>query len=136
MRWRFPHSSEHAARELALGRIDAWWRAFVAAVPRLEALFRRGDAGDLAAWMRQQLGAIDEGIRWEFGPATRGVDGHRLVLTPEGAHRLRPLIEAVLARAPELPAWETNRKQFLADATPFRPAPSPSPSPSPAGGGK
>jgi hypothetical protein len=106
MRWRFPHPSESAARDLALGRIDAWWRAFEAAVPRLEALFRRRDAWDLAGWMREHLGVIDERIMWEFGPGTRGEDGHRLVLTPEGARQLRPLVEVVLARAPGLPGWE------------------------------
>jgi hypothetical protein len=117
MRWRFPHSSETAARALALGRIDAWWRAFGAAVPRLEALFRRRDAWDLAGWMREHLGSIDERIMWEFGPGTRGGDGHRLVLTPEGEHRLRPLVEAVLARAPELPRWEFHAHR-LAEALP------------------
>ena len=106
MRWRFPHSSENAARELALGRIDAWWHAFVATAPHLDAFFRRRAPWDLAAWMREHLAVVDERIRWEFGPGTRGDDGHRLVLTPEGEHRLRPLVEAVLSRAPVLAGWE------------------------------
>jgi len=106
MRWKFPHPSENAPRGLALGRIEAWWTAFAAAAPRLEAFFRRRDAWDLAAWMREHLGGIDERIMWEFGPSTLGDDGHRLVLTPEGEHRLRPLVEAVLARAPALEGWE------------------------------
>ncbi len=106
MRWRFPHSSESAARELALGRIDAWWRAFAVAAPRLDDFFRRRGPWDLAGWMREHLGVVDERIMWEFGPGTRGDDGHRLVLTPEAERRLRPLVEAVLARAPSLAGWE------------------------------
>jgi hypothetical protein len=56
--------------------------------------------------MRERLGSIDPRIMWEYGPGTRSDDGHRLVLTPEGEHRLRPLVDVVLARAPALPGWE------------------------------
>jgi hypothetical protein len=117
MRWRFPHPSESAARELALGRIDDWWRAFAAAVPRLDGFFRQRDPWDLAGWMREHLGVVDERIMWEFGPGTRGGDGHRLVLTPEGEHQLRPLVEAVLARAPRLAGWEFHAHR-LAETLP------------------
>jgi hypothetical protein len=106
MRWRFPHPSENAARDGVLGRIDAWWRAFEAAAPRLDAFFRRREAWDLVPWMREHLGAVDHRIMWEFGPATRATDGHRLVLTPEADHHLRPLVEVVLSRAPEVAGWE------------------------------
>jgi hypothetical protein len=106
MRWRFPDSGESAARELALGRIDAWWRAFAAAAPRLDDLFRRRDGRDLAGWMRENLGVVDEGIMWELGPGTSAEDGRRLVLTPESQRQLRPLVEVVLARAPALAGWE------------------------------
>jgi hypothetical protein len=100
--------------------MDAWWRAFAEATPRLLDFFgRRGtpDTWDLAGWMREQLGVVDERIMWEFGPGTRGDDGHRLVLTPEGEHQLRPLIETVLARAPELEGWEFHAHR-LAEALP------------------
>jgi hypothetical protein len=119
MRWRFPHSSETAARELTLGRIEAWWRDFAAAAPRLENFFRRreADGWDLAGWMREHLGVVDERIMWEFGPGTRGNDGHRLVLTPEGEHRLRPLVDEVLARAPALAGWEFHAHR-LAESLP------------------
>jgi hypothetical protein len=117
MRWRFPHPSEDASRGLALGRIEAWWAAFTIAAPRLEAFFRRRDAWDLAGWMREHLGVVDERIMWEFGPGTFGEDGHRLVLTPEGEHRLRPLVEVVLARAPAVAGWEFHAHR-LAESLP------------------
>ena len=106
MRWRFPHTNESGARDLTLERIDDWWRAFAAEVPRLRDFFRRHDPWDLAGWMQKHLGAIDERIMWEFGPSTGAGDGHRLVLTPEAERQLRPLVEAVLVRAPALAGWE------------------------------
>jgi hypothetical protein len=106
MRWRFPHPSENAERERLVGRIDAWWAAFVAAAPRLEDFFHRRASWDLAGWMRAHLGAVDERIMWEFGPGTASEAARRLVLTPEDEHALRPLVEAVLARAPTLGGWE------------------------------
>jgi hypothetical protein len=106
MRWRFPHPSENAAREGVLGRIDAWWQAFSAAAPRLDGFFRRREPWELVSWMRTHLGAVDPRIMWEFGPGTGAGDGHRLVLTPEGDHHLRPLVEVVLSRAPALAGWE------------------------------
>jgi hypothetical protein len=116
MRWRFPHASESAARELVVGRIDAWWRAFEAEVPRLDDYFHRRGSWDLASWMREHLGVVDERIMWEFGPGTRG-GGQRLVLTPESEHQLRPLVEVMLARAPALPGWEYHAHR-LAEALP------------------
>jgi len=106
MRWRFPQPDESAARELALGRIDAWWLAFAAAAPQLDDYFHRRGSWDLAAWMRENLGVVDERIMWELGPGTRGQSGHRLVLTPEAEHQLRPLVDVVVARAPALAGWE------------------------------
>jgi hypothetical protein len=106
MRWRFPHLSEREARESVLGHIDAWWRTFAAAATRLDDFFKRREAWDLAGWMRAHLGVVDERIMWEFGPGTRDADGHRLILTPEGERHLRPLVDAILARAPALPGWE------------------------------
>ncbi|MGB5836369.1 MAG: hypothetical protein WBH14_04890 [Albidovulum sp.] len=39
---------------------------------------------------------------WEFGPSERG---HALVITAEWHDELRPLAQAVVARAPDLPRW-------------------------------
>jgi hypothetical protein len=115
MRWRFPHSGESTARELVTGRIDSWWRAFVDAAPRLDDYFRGGGHWDLAGWMRENLGLVDDRIMWEFGPGTGGRGGQRLVLTPEAEHRLRPLVDVVLSRAPELDGWEFHPHRLAED---------------------
>jgi hypothetical protein len=115
MRWRFPHAGEDAAREQVTERIDAWWREFVAAAPRLNDYFHGGGRWDLAAWMREHLGVVDERIMWEFGPGTRGTRGQRLVLTPEDEHRLRPLVDVVLSRAPRVDGWEFHAHRLAED---------------------
>jgi hypothetical protein len=51
---------------------------------------------------------------WEYGPAVR-VAGHRLVITPESEHHLRPLVRAVLKRAPILEGWEFYEYRLAAD---------------------
>lgn len=104
MRWKFPDPKEAAEREQVLARVDAWWQAFVAQTPRLSALFFNKEQWDLVAWMGEHLGSIHPELMWEFGAGLRG--GHRLVITPEGAHHLRPLVDVILARAPTVPGWE------------------------------
>jgi hypothetical protein len=42
---------------------------------------------------------------WEYGPAVKG-EGHRLVITPESRHDLRPLVSTILCRAPTIAGWE------------------------------
>ncbi len=104
LRWRYPCPSEAAARAAMEAKIDAFWAAFAATTPRFEAAFRKEDALDFPTWMREHLDPIDERIMWEFGPGLGG--GHRLVLTPESERSLRPLLSAMLARAPVLARWE------------------------------
>jgi hypothetical protein len=106
LRWRFPQPGEAAAREEVLARIDRWWRAFTETAPRVDDYFHGRERWDLGEWMHEHLGAVDERLMWEFGPGTRGGHGHRLVVTPESERQLRPLVEVVLSRAPELPGWE------------------------------
>lgn len=107
-RWRFLDSSnpaEGAERERVLALIDAFWAEFVR---REDEIVRRLSGGrelDLADFMAAHLGAVDSRITWAFGPAVSG-KGRRLVLTPENAKDLRPLVHEILERAPELDGWE------------------------------
>ena len=108
MRWIFldPLNPQEAAhRAEMLRRINAWWTAFASQADEIGKLFRQEADWDLPGWMAEHLGAIDEGLMWEFGPAVKG-EGDRLVITPEANHHLRPLTAAVLSRAPQLPGWE------------------------------
>src|SRR5678816_3683592 len=107
-RWRFAAEMATAEREAydrTIGRIDAWWGEFRARADDLVALFKQQKKWDLPAWMERHLQAVDPALMWEYGPAMR-VDGHRLVITPESAKHLRPLVATVLDRAPAIPGWE------------------------------
>lgn len=108
MRWRYhdPKNSQEAAeRARVIEQIDSWWREFEKKQGDISALFQRKAEWDLAGWMEQHLQGIDKDIMWEFGPPVLK-SGHRLVMTPESYHGLRPLVREILSRAPELDNWE------------------------------
>jgi hypothetical protein len=108
MRWRIldpANSREAQQREAVIQSIDAWWKTFHATTGDLAALFSRKAQWDLPAWMHQHFSAIHPRMMWEFGPAVQG-EGHRLVMTPESQHHLRPLAHAIRKRAPAIPGWE------------------------------
>ena len=104
-RWRFTDPSESFERETLLAKVDAWWRAFAAKADAIDGHFTRSVEIDIPSLMRESLQAVDPRLMWEFGPALKK-DGHRLVITPESERTLRPLVDALLKRAPELPRWE------------------------------
>jgi hypothetical protein len=108
MRWLFADPddrAEAAARKRVLARIKDWWAAFEDKAPAIGKLFAGKKQWDLPGWMHDTLGAIDPHLCWEFGPAVR-TEGHRLVITPESRHHLRPLVRTILDRAPDLAGWE------------------------------
>jgi hypothetical protein len=109
-RWRFPDPSEEAERAAILAKIDAWWRAFAGYADALDAYFESRRLEDkkqeeLVDFMAEHLEAIEDGLCWEYGPALHK-EGHRLVISPEWKHELRPLVDDLLRRAPQLPRWE------------------------------
>jgi hypothetical protein len=107
MRWKFytpgERPEEDAQHTAVIARIDAWWQAFAGQAVELDRLFSNQVEWDLVGWMEQHLQSIDPRLVWEFGPGSTG--GHRLVITPEADHHLRPLVDEILARAPVLPGW-------------------------------
>jgi len=107
MRWKFftpgENPEEDRARADVITRIEAWWDAFRAKAEDLGRFFDNQAQWDLAGWMQQHLHGIDPRLMWEFGPGAGG--GHRLVITPEAEHHLRPLVDEIIARAPQLPGW-------------------------------
>ena len=116
MRWRFidPNNRpEIAEREAIIAKIDSWWRTFQERTADLSALFSRKVEWDLAEWMWQHLQDIDPKLMWEFGPAV-GKKGHRLVITPEDRHDLRPLVREILA---QIKAELFSRKNVATVAT-------------------
>lgn len=114
MRWTFidlANHTEQTERATIVAKIDSWWKEFQKERGEVDAAFTRNpkgrfcDSGTLADWMHVHLGAVDPKLMWEFGPALK-CDGHRLVITPESAHHLRPLVKAILKRAPQIQSWE------------------------------
>jgi hypothetical protein len=107
LRWKFCAGQDpkcQAARAEKLRRIDAWWQAFQVRKADLEDHFEGQKRWDVPAWMKETLQAIDARLMWEFGPGLKG--GHRLVITPETDRELRPLVEAVIERAPKIEGWD------------------------------
>lgn len=108
MRWLYidDHDKEEdASRAAVLSRIERWWTAFADNAGELKLHFESDSDFDVPAFMREYLESIDQRIGWEFGPALDG-DGDRLVITPEDNLRLRPLCDAIIARAPDVEGWE------------------------------
>jgi hypothetical protein len=108
MRWRFYNTSdsrEVVEHQVMLDKIDAWWREFATKTDDLAALFSQQQQWDLPEWMLQHLNAIHPDLMWEYGPAV-DCEGHRLVITPEAAHHLRPLVSTIIERAPAISGWE------------------------------
>jgi hypothetical protein len=108
MRWLTidpTNRSEAAYRAEKLKAIDAWWRSFAERAEAIEQFLAGIASWDLAAWMRAGLDPVDRRLMWEFGPAVSGA-GHRLVITPEADHWLRPLVGTLLERAPRHEGWE------------------------------
>lgn len=104
--WRFYNRKDPEAvreRQQVLDRIDRWWAAFRATIGDFEALFASKKQWDLAAWMQEHLHAVDPALMWEFAAHPDG--GHHLVITPEGQRHLRPLVDTILERAPQVPGW-------------------------------
>jgi hypothetical protein len=117
MRWRFidpENLLEAAERSSFVTSIDSWWRTFQRKTTKIAELFAQKAKWDLPAWMEKHLQSIHPSLMWEFGQAVDG-PGHRLVITPEFAHHLRPLVRAILDRAPALDGWEFYEYRLAED---------------------
>lgn len=118
MRWRFfdPNNQEEAAaRKAVITKIDAWWEQFQSKTDQLSSLFSGKSKWDLPEWMHEHLQIIDANLMWEYGPAVH-TRGHRLVITPESSHHLRPLVATILQRAPSIKGWEFYEYRLPEDA--------------------
>jgi hypothetical protein len=117
MRWRFidpKNRPEAVERSVVMGKIESWWREFQGKAKEIVSLFSQKAKWDLPGWMGEHLQAIHPSLMWEYGPRVHGV-GHRLVITPESAHHLRPLVRAILERAPVLDGWEFYEYRLAED---------------------
>jgi hypothetical protein len=117
MRWQFHNPDnrlEAANRQAIVAKIDSWWREFEVKTGDIAALFSKKADWNLPDWMERHLQVIHPKLMWEYGPAVRG-NGHRLVITPESTHHLRPLVRMILKRAPALDGWEFYEHRLAED---------------------
>jgi hypothetical protein len=108
MRWRFIDPNNHqevSERNAMLTKIDDWWQAFLSDHIAIVRSFKRPTDFKLEEWIDRHLHAIHPDLMWEFAHAVES-PGHRLVITPESDHHLRPLVRAILERAPAIDKWE------------------------------
>jgi hypothetical protein len=109
MRWLLADPQvpqENAWRQHVATSTEQWWRAFQVNAANIAASFSQPGKFDIVRFMDDNLAAIDPRLCWEYGSARRASGGHRLVITPEGEHWLRPMLGHILSRAPNLPGWE------------------------------
>lgn len=107
MRWMFPETDkEKAGHKDVLARIKLWWTVFSDREREISAGFSGEEVElDIADFMQETLQAIHPRLMWEYGPGIEG-KGHRLVITSENDHHLRPLVHSILDSAPTLVGWE------------------------------
>jgi hypothetical protein len=119
MRWLFcdpRNPRECRQRQQVLDKVDAWWQAFGCQHSAITRTFQqRQTCFDVSRWMQEHLQTIDDRLCWEFGPAVH-TKGHRLVITPECEHWLRPTVRTILERAPQIEGWEFYPYRLPEDA--------------------
>ena len=121
MRWILAdpnNPAEQQHKQQVATATDRWWRAFQANATNISASFAQRGKFDIVQFMEDFLSSIDGRLCWEYGPARRSQNagGHRLVVTPEAEHWLRPMLNQVLGRAPQIPGWEFYAHRLPEDA--------------------
>lgn len=105
MRWDFllpPRSEDVELGALRHEAIERWWKTFAASAGRLESLLREGKS---IPALDADLAAVHPELSWEVA-ATPHAAARALTITPAARKELRPLVCALLARAPRLSGWE------------------------------
>jgi len=113
MRWLLADpqiAEERAWKQHVVAATDRWWQAFQANSGNIATSFSRNSKFDIVQFMHDNLGRLHPDLCWEYGPARHTENqrsgGHRLVITPEANHWLRPVTNYLLSKAPAIPNWE------------------------------
>jgi hypothetical protein len=117
-RWRFADESnprELALKQETIARIDTFWNLFGQRCESWRTDFGNSGSKSMVHFLQPAIATIEDGIMWECGP---GDDSNfALDLTAETNYFLRPIIQTVLERAPQIPGWV-----FSEYKKPLRPA--------------
>lgn len=111
MRWRFAdpnNAAEMQYRNDMLAKFDEFWSEFA----KNAHLFQSQDTlNQSIQWVIKSLETVHKGLMWEMS----GTESRTFVITPENEYHLQPMIESMVARAPEIPGFRfsTAREPVL-----------------------
>lgn len=106
MRWHLidpANEPEAAYKRQMIDKIDRFWASFKKSSKQLEKDFESGNLEPFVNWITQELNAVHPELMWEAGGCR--AESFDLVITPEASRELRPLVETLICRAPEVPNW-------------------------------
>jgi len=107
LRWKYADEygvEDNALRNTWEDQMNNWWIIFYQHHEVLAGEIRIGKKELLARFMSTHLQSSVIDIAWEFGYDNL-TGAYELVLTPEDDLKLRPLVEALIDRAPRLENW-------------------------------
>ena len=107
-RWIYADNSNPEELELkqqTIKKIDKFWRAFKKDSNRLSSTKELNYQQFVVDWFGKNLKPIDKYIMWELGPG-RGETQNILTLTAESHKELRPIIDTIIERAPQMKEWK------------------------------
>lgn len=106
MRWHLidpANEPEAAYKRHMIEKIDRFWASFEKAASQLEKDLEDGNLEPFVNWITQHLHDIHPELMWEAGGCK--TENFDLVITPESSRELRPLVETLIGRAPEVSNW-------------------------------
>jgi len=107
IRWKFAEEfgvEDSALRDQWVDQMNNWWIAFYQQHEQLSAKFKEGNTEFLSEFMQENLQSKVIDIAWEFS-YDDDKKKNQLILTPEDDFYLRPLVESLINRAPQLKNW-------------------------------
>jgi len=107
LRWKYAKefgAEDKGWRDHQEDQMNNWWIAFYQHQLELGQELKSGTADFLNQFMREHLQSKVIDIAWEIG-FDHGTKKYQLVLTPEDSLHLRPMVDALISRAPRLKNW-------------------------------
>ncbi len=107
LRWKYAKefgAEDNDLRDHQEDQMNNWWIAFYQHRLKLGEELKTGTADFLSQFMREHLQSKVLDIAWELG-FDHATQKYQLVLTPEDDLHLRPTVESLISRAPQLENW-------------------------------
>ena len=107
LRWKYAEAfgvENKSLRDEQEDLMNNWWIAFYQQQEKIIEEVEAGRADFLKQFMQQHLQSTIADLAWEIGFDDQE-EIYQLVLTPENKQSLRPLVDALIAKAPRLKNW-------------------------------